>query len=245
MTHKIHTLWCHPRSVSTAFERIMRERGDCHAFHEPFMYHYYLGKLGKVYAGFDPDPSHPRTFADIRAMILEQAAQSPVFLKDMGYYVLPEILDDVTFLDRMTHAILVRDPAESIVSYAKVTADFSSQEVGFRSLWQLYEGLTARGHNVHVICADKLRAAPAETLGEYWAFAGLSAMPHALRWDASVPKGWETVSTWHAKTLQSGGIQKPRTSDAQPALVALGPPFTDYYAAHKPYYDRLLAQVAR
>ena len=37
-------LWSHPRSMSTATERIMRERGDFDCLHEPFMYHYYIGE---------------------------------------------------------------------------------------------------------------------------------------------------------------------------------------------------------
>ncbi|MDH3659971.1 MAG: hypothetical protein OEU92_08075 [Alphaproteobacteria bacterium] len=40
----IIALWCHPRSMSTAIERIMRERGDCRCFHEPFLYDYYVAR---------------------------------------------------------------------------------------------------------------------------------------------------------------------------------------------------------
>ena len=36
-------LWSHPRSVSSAMERIMLERGDLTNFHEPFIYLYYVG----------------------------------------------------------------------------------------------------------------------------------------------------------------------------------------------------------
>ncbi len=66
---KIHALWCHPRSVSTAFERIMRERGDLNVLHEPFMYHHYLTSTDRLFPAFTPDPGHPATYADIRAMI--------------------------------------------------------------------------------------------------------------------------------------------------------------------------------
>ena len=38
--HPIIALWSHPRSMSTAFERIMRSRGDLDCLHEPFMYDY-------------------------------------------------------------------------------------------------------------------------------------------------------------------------------------------------------------
>ncbi|MEZ5772185.1 MAG: hypothetical protein R3D61_11380 [Defluviimonas denitrificans] len=42
MTHPIIAMWSHPRSMSTAIERIMRERGDLDCLHEPFMYDYYV-----------------------------------------------------------------------------------------------------------------------------------------------------------------------------------------------------------
>ena len=34
--HKIVALWAIPRSTSTAFEWMMRQRGDMEALHEPF-----------------------------------------------------------------------------------------------------------------------------------------------------------------------------------------------------------------
>lgn len=55
-------MWSHPRSMSTATERIMRERGDFECLHEPFLYYYYehLGK--KSLPHFDADANHPREF---------------------------------------------------------------------------------------------------------------------------------------------------------------------------------------
>ena len=44
MSHPIIALWSHPRSMSTAFERIMRARGDLDCLHEPFMYDYYINR---------------------------------------------------------------------------------------------------------------------------------------------------------------------------------------------------------
>lgn len=40
--NRIVALWTHPRSVSTAFERVMMERGDFKILHEPFSYLYYV-----------------------------------------------------------------------------------------------------------------------------------------------------------------------------------------------------------
>lgn len=54
--HPIIALWSHPRSMSTATERIMRERGDLRCFHEPFMYLYYVGDEIKEMPHFEADP---------------------------------------------------------------------------------------------------------------------------------------------------------------------------------------------
>jgi hypothetical protein len=38
-------LWAHPRSMSTAIERVMRERCDFDCLHEPFLRYYYLQRV--------------------------------------------------------------------------------------------------------------------------------------------------------------------------------------------------------
>ena len=44
-------LCAHPRSMSTAIERIMRERGDLDCLHEPFLHYYYFWQtLGLDYS---------------------------------------------------------------------------------------------------------------------------------------------------------------------------------------------------
>ncbi|MCP4301768.1 MAG: sulfotransferase family protein, partial [Gammaproteobacteria bacterium] len=42
--HKILALWATPRSTSTAFEWMMRMRGDMTCFHEPFGEAWYQGE---------------------------------------------------------------------------------------------------------------------------------------------------------------------------------------------------------
>ena len=42
--HKIVALWAIPRSTSTAFEWMMRMRGDMECFHEPFGEAWYQGE---------------------------------------------------------------------------------------------------------------------------------------------------------------------------------------------------------
>jgi hypothetical protein len=236
----IHALWCHPRSVSTAFERIMRERGDLDVLHEPFMYDYYLNQSADLFPDFIPETGHPQAFADIREMILKRASIQPVFFKDMAYYVTNSLPNDPEFLSRMTHCFLIRDPAESILSYHRRDPNFSLTEVGIEAQYGLYQALCGAGAAPLVITADDLRANPRATLSKYWAHIGLPYADNAFEWDSSVPEGWESVKNWHATALSSGAIQKSaKTRDYRAELTALGAPFIDYYIHHRPSYDAL------
>lgn len=236
----IHALWCHPRSVSTAFERVMRARGDLQVLHEPFMYHHYLTQSERLFPDFSPEPGHPCKYGDIRQMILDMAVDGPVFFKDMAYYVLSELPRDTRFLADMSHAFLVRDPAESILSYYKRDPAFTRTELGIEAQFRLYQVLVNLGQTPLVITADQLRASPEVTLGRYWVHVGLPFAPNAFRWDDTVPEGWRSVVDWHADVLSKGAIQRPeRCHDHSSELEQLGPPFTEYERHHRPFYAAL------
>jgi hypothetical protein len=236
----IHALWCHPRSVSTAFERIQRERGDLDVLHEPFMYDYYLNQTGRLFPDFAPDPDHPSTYVDTRNMIVRRSEHKPVFFKDMAYYVVKNLPGDPVFMGQMTHCFLVRDPAESIVSYHRRDPEFLRDEVGIDAQWRLYQALVAAGQDPLVITADALRADPARVLQQYWAHAGLPNDPRALEWDARVPKDWKSVKAWHKDALSSGAIRAADTvRDYRSEVAALGPVFAGYEAHHRPFYEAL------
>lgn len=240
---QIHALWCHPRSMSTAVERIMRERGDLEVLHEPFMYDYYISGDREKFTGFAPEADHPVTYEGIRAMILDKAAAGPVFLKDMGYYVADALPSDPGFARQMTHGFLVRDPAEAVVSYAKRQRDFTCEEVGLEALWRLYASLKDQGCTCHVLSSAAIRSDPAAAMAAYWSAIGLADCPEALRWDAKVPEGWRAVETWHREVLETSEILPPDTGrDAEAELAALGAPFTDYVAHHRPFHELLLAE---
>ncbi|MEM6579170.1 MAG: hypothetical protein AAF678_11815 [Pseudomonadota bacterium] len=237
---KVHALWCHPRSVSTAFERIMRERGDLDVLHEPFMYHHYLTRADGLFADFQPEPGHPTRYEDIRQMILTRSQVQPVFFKDMAYYVDADLPRDPDFAGAMTHAFLVRDPAESILSYHRRQPDFTCQELGLVAQLALYDALVEQEHRPLVLTADQLRSHPEVTLGRYWAHVGLPFETQAFHWQTEVPEDWRAVSAWHERAVSSGRIEAPAdASDPQAALALLGAPYTDYDRHHRAAYDKL------
>ncbi|MGB0506607.1 MAG: hypothetical protein ACPGGK_10470, partial [Pikeienuella sp.] len=211
MIYPIYALWCHPRSSSTAFERVMRERGDLDCLHEPFLYHYYVHKAVRHLPHFERKPGHPTSYEEVKEHLLERATHGPVFFKDMAYYMAEELLEDPAFAKRITHSFLVRDPAESILSYAKLDPEVTDEEIGIVAQWRLYSGLTELKIPSTIIQSAKFRQHPTEMMQAYWQAVGLDIKHDAFEWDKTVPDGWDSVAGWHGEVLSSGGIRPPES----------------------------------
>lgn len=247
MSHPIIALWSHPRSMSTAFERIMRARGDLDCLHEPFMYDYYINRSTRQMPHFDAMDEHPRSYDAIRGMILARAEAGPVFFKDMSYYVMPHVLADETFFTRVTHSFLIRDPRASILSYAKLDPDMLLEEIGLEAQWRHAEAVAARtGKPPVVVRSEAVQADPAGQMHRYWQAVGLADRPEALHWTDPAPADWQQVQGWHGDAMSTTTIrpitpeETARTRDAFTALAAQQPRFGDYLAHHLPFYEKLV-----
>lgn len=245
----IYALWSHPRSMSTAIERIMRERGDLDCEHEPFMYDYYVHRQVRTMPHFDAEPGRPRSYDEIRDMLLERATSRPVFIKDMSYYVMPHILDDAELGARLKNMFLVRRPRAAIVSYHKLDPEITSDEIGVRAQAAHYEALVARGERPAVIRSEDVRADPKGVIGALWRAVGLDPAAHAFDWQGEAPKDWQQVQGWHGQVLQSSGIAPPdpdaeqRESERFETLATAHPKLQTYLDLHLAAYDRLSADA--
>lgn len=245
--HPVIILWAHPRSMSTAIERIMRERGDIDCLHEPFLHYYYLERTGKPLPHFDSEQNHPTSYADTRDMILQRAEDTPVFAKDMSYYVVPEILQDAEFCARVRHCFLIRDPLRSIVSYFKLDPEVKLDEIGIEAQWQHLQGLQQLGINNSVVLeAEAVQDDPAQTMRRFWEALGLDFAEQALSWEqGSTPGDWEYVQGWHKSVSESQGIRAVSEAEAEQAraefdrLCVKAPQLVDYLQHHRPFYERL------
>lgn len=243
----IYALWSHPRSMSTAMERIMRERGDLDCAHEPFMYDYYVHRAVRVMPHFEVDPDHPQDYAGIRDMLLNRAEAGPVFFKDMSYYVMPHLLRDRAFCDRIIHMFLIRDPEAAILSYSRIDDAVTSEEIGLEAQWRHVEGLRAQGRDVVVIKAEDVRANPEMMMKKLWQRVDLPFLAHAFNWSKERPKDWEQVGGWHGDVSGAHGI-KP-LSEAEiieqkqkfKAAADAKPKLRELLEQHRPFYDRLAA----
>ncbi len=208
------TLWATPRSTSTAFEWMMRQRGDFSCHHEPWNELYYYGedRVSQRDADVAARPGH--SYDAIWNDLLSQAQTGNVFVKDFAYSAEHTFTDER--LASMSNTFLIRDPERVIQGMAKHWPDCTWQEVGFEALHRLFHRIADRdGAPPTVMRSSDLIDTPAETTQAYCAAAGIDFLPDALEWDAGERRevSWygEGAGSWHDGLRASTGIEKPRT----------------------------------
>ena len=82
--NKIIALWCTPRSTSTAFEWMMRQRGDLYCMHEPFGEAWYQGEEPLWPRYKDGDKTTPGlTLESVWNNMQKLAKKHKIFFKDI------------------------------------------------------------------------------------------------------------------------------------------------------------------
>ena len=247
--HRIYALWSHPRSMSTALERVMRERGDLDCAHEPFMYDYYVHRAIRQMPHFDIRPDHPVSYQAIRDHLIARAQKAPVFFKDMSYYVMPHITRDPVFAPHLVNIFLIRDPMASIASYHRLDPEVTLEEIGLEAQWRHYSALVAAGKSPVVIRAEAVQADTRGMMVQLWQAVGLPFRAGAFDWQSERPKDWDQVGGWHGDVSASKGIRPPGPDDAGQsrekfqALAQSLPRMHEHLAHHQPFYEQLLARA--
>ncbi len=236
---RIVALWAVPRSTSTAFEWMMRMRGDMECFHEPFGEVWYQGE----------HPLWPRatarsvrtpglTFESRWRQFRAAAERGPVFIKDFPHYVEHLWTDD--FLDHFRHSFLIRDPAKTLSSMHSKWPDFHLKETGFAEQRQLFDRLADQlGSPPPVIDSDDVLADPPRVVEAWCGAVGIPFMPDALSWE---PGPRDEVSWWdggsfHENLRNSDGLRaQPRDDiDLRDAPTRV----RDAYQIVEPHYRHL------
>ena len=222
-------LWAHPRSRSTALERMMIERGDVAVWHEPLVGLYDDGVVPGL------DGSALRSVAEV--VRHAKAHPGPLFVKDTTEFRYSDALD-AELVAGITHTFVVREPAAAIASHVAIKPDASCSDIGYEHQHALFELVRSLGAEPVVVDADRLVRAPAAVVAAYCAAVGLPYRPEALRWDAGLRPEWERTRKWHLDAGASTGFT------AGPARrVELDDRLRGYYAHHRPYYDRMVAHA--
>lgn len=240
--NKIVALWAVPRSTSTAFEWMMRQRGDMDCLHEPFGEAWYQGE----------NPLWPRltedslrtpgltldgTWQDIAA----RATKGAVFSKDFPHYV-DHMWTDAR-LDMFTHSFLIRDPAKTITSMYDKWPDFHEKEVGFPEQRELFDRVADRyGKAPPVIDSDDMLEDPVTMVAKWCEAVGIPFIESALSWE---PGARDEVSWWdggsfHANLRNSDGL-KPQARTQYIDIEAAPDRVKEVYERMLPHYEHLHA----
>jgi hypothetical protein len=226
-------LWSAPRSRSTAFYRMMIERGDFTGVHEPFSR---VEVFGTADIGTRALAAAPEVIAELRAL----AATRQVFVKDTMDRRHPGVLADQRFLaEDAQHTFLIRHPRETLRSYLAIRRNPRIHEIGFEAQYELYTKVSRlTGRDPLVVDVGDLMRRPADTVRAYCAHTGIGFRPHALSWQPTDQPEWlGGFSYWFTGAAASSGlgevpVRRSLDADQHPLLGTL-------LAYHLPFYQEL------
>lgn len=211
--HKILALWATPRSTSTAFEWMMRMRGDMQCFHEPFGEWWYQGEDARWPRITADSPRTPGlTFDGVWQTLLAAAEKNPVFSKDFPHYIEHAWSDE--FLSYFQHSFLIRDPAKVATSMHKHWPDFVIKEMAILEQRELFDRIADQlGHAPPLIDSDDLLEDPYGIVNAWCQALGIDFIPEALSWKPGERDevSWYDGGSWHANLRNSDGLKpQPR-----------------------------------
>ncbi|HET7015940.1 MAG TPA: hypothetical protein VFI65_18605 [Streptosporangiaceae bacterium] len=235
-------LWAHSRSASTAFVRMMIERGDVAVLHEPFL------ALTQGEAVLVPTPAGGSVPAAGAAELVDRLADlapaRPVFIKEVLDYRYPYVFDHPDDLAWMTHTFLVRHPQQAISSHYAIKPTVTCPEIGYEWLWELFALLrSATGRPPLVIRSEDLLQDPAAEIEAYCEAVELPFLPGALAWTPGDRPEWQRHRSWHLDAIRSSGFASqdhhyPDTVDNHELLRS-------FYEHHLPYYQAIVDNARR
>ena len=243
----ILALWAVPRSTSTAFEWMMRQRGglfDC--WHEPFGEAWYQGEDPLKWPRAGARSQCANTGSQLRHSVWAASLQdamrekASVFSSRIFPHYIETHVGCKEFLGHFTHSFLIRDPAKVMTSMYKHWPDFVLKETGFIEQRALFERIADKtGTAPPVIDSDDLLEDPHRIVELYCNAVGIPHLPEALSWQ---PGARDEVSWWdggsfHDNLRNSDGLkpQKRKYIDISDAPDRV----KEIHDICRPHYERL------
>lgn len=237
-------LWTHPRSVSTAFERTIAERGDFDILHEPFSDLYYGFDKKATAVGYTPQLNFEPSYSNIKEFILKKSKQSKkLFIKDMAYHCFEYIQSDFEWLKTFKPVFLIRHPEKSIPSNYKLNQEVTSEEIGYDTLYEIYQLYIKNNIQPLVIDAEDFTNQPQKVLAAFCNYSNIEFDEKSLQWKKEAPKAWKTWEAWHKDATNAKGIEVKNTKYEYD--VYNHPSLKAYYKYHIAFYEKLLSKKSK
>lgn len=230
-------MWAHSRSASTAFDRMMIERGDVTVVHEPLLA---LTQAGQVEVPLTDGRSVlVRSERELLTELAAAGRSRPVFVKEVLDYRYPYLIDHPGEIAGLTHTFLVRDPRQAIASHHAVKPTVTCPEIGYERLHELFQlTWSITGRRPLVIQAERLLREPATVVRAYCEAVGLPFLPHALSWPPGDRPEWQRHRAWHLDAIASAGFEDRQHS--YPVTVDNDATLKAFYEYHYPFYQSIV-----
>lgn len=196
--------------------RAWENRPDCAVVDEP-LYAHYLARTGLDHPGRDEVIAAGETDW---TRVVDALTDGPVpdgravfYQKHMTHHLLPHI-DDGWFT-QVTHAFLIRDPREVLLSYIKSRATVTADDIGVPQQQRIFARVRAlTGADPLVIDGGEFLKDPEGQLRAWCAALGIEFTPRMLQWPAG-PRVSDGVWAphWYDAVLKSTGFEPWRARD--------------------------------
>jgi hypothetical protein len=223
--HPIIYLVSTPRSLTTAFTRMMHARGDFSIYNEPAHYAYCMQHYPE-FAKQNYIKEAPPTYQDVKCELLKSAKEKPVFVKEMSI-ASEEFLHsnpDFVTLEPARFFFLMRNPHHTVISFYRKCPDPVDElhdVLGYEHLYNIMLWIQERtGKSPYVIVAEDLCNHPEETVAEFCEKMEIAFIPNSTQWEAldehfNPAVEWHEYKyegptlLWHGDAIHSNGFGKP------------------------------------
>jgi hypothetical protein len=237
MTMRI-AMWSGPRNISTAMLRSFGSRPDTAVTDEP-LYAHYLMATGIRHPGREQVlASQPTDWRQVAAQLTGPVPDNkPIwYQKHMAHHLLPMIGRD--WLDRLTHAFLIRQPDEMLSSLVKTYPDAGLADTGLPQQCEIFDRVADRlGRAPPVVLASDILKDPRAMLTKLCVALGIDFLPQMLAWKPgrrATDGVW--APHWYAAVEASTGFAPWR-----PKSAVLAPALRPLLDECRPWYEKLYA----
>ena len=220
-------MWSGPRNISTAMMRAWGSRPDTAVCDEP-LYAHYLLVTGILHPGRDQViAAQESDWRKVTAALIGPVPDGRAiwYQKHMAHHLLENI--GRAWLDRLTHAFLIREPEEMLASLLRSYPQARLADTGLPQQWEIFQRVADRlGHAPPVLLASDVLREPQAMLARLCEALGVAFLPTMLSW-APGRRATDGVWAphWYAAVEASTGFEPWR-----PKSVAIP-------ASHRPLLD--------
>jgi hypothetical protein len=176
-------MWSGPRNISTAMMRSFGSRPDTSVTDEP-LYAHYLKVTGVAHPGRDDVLcAHESDWRKVASLLTGPipGGRAIWYQKHMAHHLLPVMGRE--WLDRLTHAFLIREPGEMLASLLRTYPQAGLADTGLPQQWEIFERVAqSLGHAPPVMLSSDVLHNPRAMLTKLCEALGAVFLPAMLSW---------------------------------------------------------------